>query len=478
MQASPDGSHAFSLRRIFSDAAVIIGGSMIANAFNYLYHFLLSRRLGPDDYGTLATLLAGLMILSVFGGAVGVVAMQETAKLWAFRQSAQTGRFVRRMLPAVLGIALIIGALALAASFVAGPYLHIVNLPLWLAFSALLSLGVVTAFFRGAAQGAHRFVLFALSYTSETFVKLCSAVALVAAGMAVFGAIGGALIGVFVGLLVAAIPLAGWAIDGRMSSTVTRPQEAGTTRVQPGVACVEAETTRDEAETTRVEAETTHVELGGRSVQVLAVNACVLLLLFVDQLFAKHHLTGVEAGLYGAAGTIARTIPFGLAMISLVVNPKAAAAFHVSRAALRHLLAIAFGAGALAACAGLAIAALAPVQLLALTYGSKFVAAAGLLRLYALAGALLGVAALGTGYLQSVGSYRITWVLVVAVLIETALMAAWGTSGTRLLTIAIAVNAALLPAVGAAILGTLRTAPQALGRPADEAALVHESRLL
>jgi len=443
MQASPDRSHAFSLRRIFSDAAVIIGGSMIANAFNYLYHFVLSRRLGPDDYGTLATLLAGLMILSVFGGAVSVVAMQETAKLWAFKRSAQTGWFVRRLLPAVLAIALTVGALSFAVSFLAGPYLHIVSLPLWMAFAALLSLGIVTAFFRGAAQGAHRFALFALSYTSETFVKLVSAVALVAAGMAVFGAISGALIGVFVGLLVAAVPLVGQA-----------------------------------AATTHVEAETTHIELGGRSIQVLAVNACVLLLLFVDQLFAKHHLAGAEAGLYGAAGTIARTIPFGLAMISLVVNPKAAAAFHVSRAALRHLLAIAFGAGVLAASAGLAIAALAPVQLLALTYGSKFVAAAGLLRLYALAGALLGIAALGTGYLQSVGSYRITWALVAAVLIEAALMAVWGTSGTRLLTIAIAVNAALLPAVAAAILGTLREAPQALGQPADEAALVHESRLL
>ena len=464
--SSTQQAHAFSLRRIFSDAAIIVGGSMIANAFNYLYHFLLSRRLGPDDYGTLATLLAGAMILSVFGAAVSVVAMQETAKLWAHERSEHVASFTRRMLPAALAVAVIVGALAFAGSSVVGPYLHIVSPSLWLAFAAMLCAGIISGFFRGAAQGAHRFGLFAASNITETAIKLSSAVALVAAGMAVFGAISGAVIGAIAGLVVVAIPLAGGLVDvvnGRMTSTAASPQ---------------AHSDEAAATSSLFVAEAGHLELGGRSLRVLALNACVLLLLFVDQLFAKHHLAGVEAGLYGAAGTIARTIPFGLTMISLVVNPKAAAAFHISRATLRHLLAIAFGAGALAACAGLTIAVLAPVQLLALTYGPKFVAAAGLLRLYAVAGSLLGIAALGTGYLQSVGSYRITWVLAAAVLIEATFMAAWGTSGTRLLTIAIAVNAALLPGVGAAIVGTLREAPQALGRPGDESTLVNESRLL
>ena len=53
--ASPDIAHGFSLQRIGGDAAIIVGGSLLANAFNYLFHFLISRRLGPDAYGTLAT---------------------------------------------------------------------------------------------------------------------------------------------------------------------------------------------------------------------------------------------------------------------------------------------------------------------------------------------------------------------------------------------------------------------------------------
>jgi len=261
----------FTLRMIGRDAAVIIGGSFIANVFNYLFHFMISRRLGPDDYGTLATLAAAAMIVGVVGSAVAIVAMQDTAKLWALGDEASVAPFVRKVAPAAAGIGLIVGVLAFAASLIAGPYLHIVNPALWIAFAAYLTLSVLSGFFRGAAQGAHRFRLYALSAISETVCKLAVALALVAAGWAVLGAIGGFVAGALVGLAVVALPLA-----------LPRGDPRGL-------------------------GEHDHLELGGRALSVLWLSASILLLLFMDQLFAKHHLSGAEAGFYGAAGTIART---------------------------------------------------------------------------------------------------------------------------------------------------------------------------
>jgi len=440
--ASHDAASAFSLRRIGGDAAVIIGGSFIANAFNYLYHFLISRRLGPEDYGTLATLAAAATIFGVFGGPLGIVAMQDTARLWALRRVTGVGLFVRSVAPAAFGAALAVAAIALGIGLLSGPYLHIVQPPLWFAFAAYLAIAIFSAFFRGAAQGAHRFWLFSGSMIAEMSIKLVSALAMVTAGMAVLGAISGFVVGAVAGLAVVALPL----ITTRSDSSE-----------QP---------------------EHDHLELGGRAISLLWISACVLLLLFMDQLFAKHHLSGTDAGLYGAAGIIARTIPFGVGMIALVMAPKAAAAQHVSRELLQRLLALTFGAGVLLSAAGFAIAALLPAQLLGITFGPAFVQAQFLLREYGAAQALLAVDALGISYLQAVGSYRCTPVLVGAVVLEAALMAAFGTTGPRLIGIAGLVNLALLPIIVAYIAATLRGAPQAAAPLSDEAVLLDEPRLL
>ncbi len=440
--ASPDISHGFSLRRIGGDAAIIVGGSLLANAFNYLFHFLISRRLGPDAYGTLATLAAAATIFGVFGGPLGIVAMQDTAKLWALRRVDGVAPFVRAVAPAAAGAALTIAAIALAAGLLGGPYLHIVQPALWFAFAAYLAFAIFSAFFRGAAQGAHRFGLFAASMITEMAVKLASALAMVAAGMAVLGAMGGFVVGSIAGLAVVASPL----VYSRAGASVRSEHD--------------------------------HLELGGRALSLLWISVCVLLLLFMDQLFAKHHLSGTDAGLYGAAGIIARTIPFAVGMIALVMAPKAAAALHVSRELLGRLLAVTFGAGVVGALAGVTFTTFAPSALLSITFGPSFVQAHDLLRQYGVAEALLAIDALGIAYLQAVGSYRCTRVLIGAVVVEAVLMATLGTTGTRLIMIVGAINLALLPIVVAYIVATLRSAPQAPAPLVDEAVLLDEPRLL
>jgi O-antigen/teichoic acid export membrane protein len=438
----PQPRSAFSLKSIGSDAAVVIGGTFVANVFNYLYHFLISRRLGPEDYGTLATLAAAATIFGVFGGTVSIVAMQDTAKLWALGREAGVASFVRKVAPAAIGVGLVVGLLALAAGLVAGPYLHIVQPALWLTFAAYLAIVVVSGFLRGAAQGAHRFRLFAFSAIVETVSKLAVALALVAAGFAVLGALGG-----FVAGAVASVAI----IASRLTLLRGDPKAVGA---------------HD------------HLELGGRALSVFWISASVLFLLFMDQLFAKHYLLGAGAGLYGAAGTIARTIPFGVGLLALVMGPKAAGAQHVSRDSLWRLLLLWFGAGVVMALCGIALLNLVPAQLLGITYGAKFVAAAPLLRLYGIASGLFALDALGIAYLQSVGSYRATLALMAAAAIEAVLMATLGTTGARLLFISIAVNGALLPVIAAYALRTLYAAPQAPGPLVDEPELVQEPPLL
>ena len=83
-------------------------------------------------------------------------------------------------------------------------------------------------------------------------------------------------------------------------------------------------------------------------------------------------------------------------------------------------------------------------------------------------GGLLALLGLGLSYLIAVRDYLITRFLVVAVVLEAVAMATLGTTPVKLLSIAIAVNAALVPAVMYCVLRTIRVAPQAPGPPLAE----------
>ncbi|MBC5825924.1 MAG: oligosaccharide flippase family protein [Candidatus Eremiobacteraeota bacterium] len=416
---------AFSLRSFAGDAGLIVGGALLANVFSFAYHFTVSRLLGPDRYGTLATLLAISSMVGVLGGSIGTVAMQETARLWALHLDAAIAPFVRRL----ARLAVVVGGLTAAGTLIVSlpisRYLHIVQPALWIIFAAFIGMATVSSFVRGAVQGAHRFGLFAASMSADGLCKLVIALALVRAGLGTAGAAGGLLAGAAIAGLIAFMPML----------------RLGAAAVEPVVG--------------------EHLRFGGESVKVLTVSAGTTALMFVDMLFAKHHLSGVQAGYYGAAGTIARIIPYAVGVIALVLMPKAAAAHHTSRESLSRLLTLTFGLGAAAAVIGVALTSGASGLLIGLSYGPKYLAAAPLLRLYGADAALLGLVALGTACLVALRDYSIAPYLAAAVAVDAVAMAVWGTSATHLLTVAIAVNALLLPFVGVRIAAALRTAPQA-----------------
>jgi O-antigen/teichoic acid export membrane protein len=427
----PQQRSSFDIRRFFGDAGLSVGGALIANAFNYVFHALLSRSLGPDNYGSLAALISVASILGVIGSAINVVAMRETARMWAAHEDASIVGFVRRTawhaggIGAVTALALLAGAPLLAG------YLHVSQPLVWLAFAAYLLVGITASYARGAAQGAHRFGLFAASLLAEAIVKLASALALVALGYAVFGAMGGLAIGSAAGLAVVMIAMA-WRRSGDV-----RPADES-------------------------HAVTDHLRLGSESLKVLAVAAGTTALVYLDPIFAKHHLDGQTAGFYGAAGTLARVIPFAIGLIGVILMPKSAALHRSSRSALERVLQLTFGAGVAGSLLGLLCASLAPALLVRVMFGAQFAPAAAILPLYAVDTALIAICTLGTNYLVAVGDYTIGWYVFAAVAAEAVLMALFGTTPFRLIGIGIAANALLLPVIAMHAWRSVKEAPIAV----------------
>lgn len=422
---------AFNLRRFSFSAVLVVGSALVANMFSYAFHFVLSRKLGPDQYGTLATVMAIAGIFGVLGSSVGTVAMQETARLWSAHLDSHIPHFVRQTGKFVLGFGAIIALALLILSVPLGAYLHVVRAVIWIMLAIWVGLSLLFGYARGAAQGAHRFGVFAASVLSEGVLRVVLAVAFVLAGYAVAGAVGGLACAAAIGLLVALIPMA---LGGGRESVH----------------------------------ESEHLRLGGQALRILAINVAASALLFLDMLFAKHYFSGAQAGFFGAAGTVAKTIPYGVGLIALILMPAAAAARHSSRESLRHILLVASILALCAIAAALAIISLFPQQLIAITYGQRFTGAVPMLRLYAIDEALFALWAIASSYLIAIGQYRLFAYLLVAVVFEAVCMALFGATPVRLLSIAIAINALLVPAIWALAVRSLRGVPQAANPLAAE----------
>jgi len=425
---------AFELKRFSGDAALVIIGAGIGNAFSYVFHFVLSRRLGPSAYGTLVTLMSIAVMVTVVGNSLGTVAMQETAKLWATHLEASIAPFVRRALRFALVIAIVIALGLVVASVALATYLHVQQPLLWVLLGAYVAVLILAAFARGAAQGAHRFAIFAASFVGEGALKVALAIWLVTLGFGVAGAMGG-LIASGVAVLAIALPAI---ISGGTATAWQRGER---------------------------------LKLGRSALLVLAVTAALNALLYIDMLFAKHHFAADVAGYFGAAGTIARAIPYAASFIALILMPKAAAAIHVSRDSLARVLGFTAAMTVISVAAALAFINLFGPTIVGVTYGPSFTGAAPILRAYTVDEALFALWASASGYLVAVGRYEIFVYLAVAVVVEAVAMALFGSTPLRLLSIAIVVNAMLVPAAWVLAIRTLRAAPQAANPPRAEIVL-------
>jgi O-antigen/teichoic acid export membrane protein len=432
--STPTERGLFDWRRFSGEAALVIGGAAIGNIFSYVFHFVLSRRLGPANYGTLVTLMAIAGMLSVIGLSLGTVAMQETAKLWTAHADRAIAPFVRSAGRFVFIIALLCAVGLVLVSWPLGAYVHVTQQLLWVLLALYVAIGMFAGFVRGAAQGAHRFGIFAASFVSEGAVKVLVALWLVALGFGVAGALGGLIASALVAVAVATLALT---------------MHAGRAGLGEGE----------------------RLRLGGAALRVFAVTAASNVLLFIDMLFAKHHFSGETAGWFGAAGTVARTLPFGVGFVALILMPKAAAAWHTSRDSLGRVLLAAGAIAAIGIAAGFALITLLPAPIINITYGPSFAGAVPLLRFYAIDEALFAFWSIALAYLIAVARYEVFAVLVGAAVVEAVAMALLGSTPTRLLTIAIIANAALVPLIWGLALQTLRALPQASAPYSAETAL-------
>jgi hypothetical protein len=383
-------------------AALISGALLVTSVLAYAFTVLAARALVPHAYGELAALL-GLSLV----GAVPATGLQTAAALALGSRPEGLEPMVARLHATALAGAVAVGTAGLCAL---GPVVALLHLPEPFAVGWLVVLLVahtVVGGYEGILQGTGRYRrLAAVSGTFGT-TKIVGG----AAGLVLGGSPASTMAGMALGALLGAA--LGWIGCGRPG-------------VRPGVT-------------------------GPARAALRAAGALLgfVVLLNLDVLLARHHLSGARAGEYAVAavfGKVAFWLPQG---VGVVLLPRLADAGPRGRAVGRALLVVALlGAGITLVVATLSGRALTLVG--GSAYGSGL---GGAVWLFAVLGTLLAAAQLllYSGIAAGDGIPVVAvWSAVVGECAAVEVLAATGRLSPLSLAVTAAVTATLLVATGLA----------------------------
>ena len=366
--------------------AIVFGGLIVANVFNYLYYMLAGRVLGVEPYGELTSLTSAVLALA----APANVAQIVVARLAAEFEAEGNGPALRHLarvttvwtsLAAVLAIALgVVFREALTAFFHISSALPVLAASVGLAGYALITVQ------RGILQGTHRFGELSASYCVEAIVRVAAGIPL-AITLGAFGGLLGLVAGVAVcfGYNLWTLHVALRGTEGAFSPDVRQ------------VAAVAS--------------------------RVGAAQLMLFVLAFYDVALVRH-FDAVGAGLYAAAALVGRAVGGVLAFVPTLIMPKTTARASTGASAA-PILGAALGVGAaIVAVAGLA-ALLAPRTLAVMFAGRAFGEAAPLVLPYVLAAGMLGLASIVAAYQIGLHRYRFVVPSTLVAVAEIGAIAVW-----------------------------------------------------
>jgi O-antigen/teichoic acid export membrane protein len=401
---SPPAPGRASLPRAF---LVVAPAMAAANALNYAFNLVMSRLLGPADYGALGALLALVLVGTVPGVALQAVVARHTTLA-----GRAVGRLWSRVLVAVLAVGGALGLLALAASPAVAAFLHLPSLGpcLWLA-AALLPLPLLSAV-QGMLQGREWFGLLAAVLLVAAAGRLAVGLGLVEGGLGVEGALAATAIGSAVAVLVAVPRLraqGGW----ERGRGWRWPRKGSPAAAVAG-------------------------EVAAAAAGVLGL----LLLANVDVLLARHFLPAEASGLYAAGAVLTKIAFWAPQFVVTLVFPRL-----VTAADRRRLLGRSAAVVAAVGAPLVVAAALAPRLAARLSFGEAYLDVGPTLPLFAALGTGLALVqlVLFTGMASADrGMYRL---LLAAVAAEAVLVAVFlHDSVAQIVGASLAVVAALLVA--------------------------------
>ena len=354
----------------FRNSAILFGGTMLANAINYLFHLLVGRMVSVEVYGEIESLTSLINIISVPAMTLTFIATRYASHSKATGNENESRVLFRYLNGKILkyGWPFFLVFLALLPQI--RDFLKIESLwPIFLVW-LMMVISIFSAIPGGILNGWQKFKSASWVGIWGALVKLVSAIVIIRLGFELSGAIGGFLLGVLASYLAAIFTLR--FIFGSEKNTPPKKE--------------------DLVNFASIKKYALPVLIGSLSINILG-NA--------DMLLAKHNLDQITAGNYGALTIVSKIIFFATGVIATVLFSMSAEKDHRKEQTSRTLKMAFLGVFLTAGTATL-IYYLFPQLILSLLFGDKYVASAGYLVWFAILVTFYSLANLFIQYLLSI----------------------------------------------------------------------------
>lgn len=175
--------------QLIRHGTIMLIATVLSGIFNYGYHIVMIRMLGPADYGILFSLTALFMIISLPAGTIQTIIAKYIS---SFRTQGQSGKMSYLMVRTVKKLSKILGVLLiiylLLSKLIAG-YLNISMLMPVVIIGPVLFFGLLFPINFGALQGLERFTELGFVQILGAFLRILLGVLLVYIGWGVSGAL-------------------------------------------------------------------------------------------------------------------------------------------------------------------------------------------------------------------------------------------------------------------------------------------------
>lgn len=269
--------------RLARGSAILFIGSFLAGILSYVFNMLMSRMLGPDDYGAFASLISLTYITGVPAGTIAVVVTKKISDFHAKNELGKGRNFVRFITVRSAIIGAFVSLIFMALTPIIMEFLKI-NSPL-----PILILGVsffisfISAIPSGGLRGLEKFFEISLSGIFSVLFRIALGIFLVFIGWKVAGGLAAALCADIFSVFLVFYYL-------------KLPKE-------------------------KLPLENEDKKISSFALPVFFATLCMATLYNIDVILAKHFLDVTDAGYYATLSLLGKIIFFGTASIGTVIFP-------------------------------------------------------------------------------------------------------------------------------------------------------------
>lgn len=269
--------------KFFFSSLVVIFGTNIINLFNYIYHFVMGRMLGPSSYGELAALISLVGLLLIIPSSFGLA----LTRMVATESKNSIKHTLNKIIKMVLIFCLMFSVVFFSLAPIIAQYLKVTNIWSVVIAGSFFTFSMLGFIYKSILQGLLKFSLFVSATIGETGVKLFLGVLLVYLGYGSFGALGAISLGAILGLVMAKF-FVGDFFKGGQKEKISNKYIS---------------------------------DLFLFSVPITVYTISQTSLFSADLILVKHFFQDFDAGLYAALSSLGKIIFFGAGPVVMVMFP-------------------------------------------------------------------------------------------------------------------------------------------------------------